>query len=60
LAAVIEEAERLSGSHTAAGGHRSFDILHVPVALQLQARDLLTFDDNQKRPPLCEGLKVGP
>ncbi len=35
LADVLDEATRLSATHTLAGGHRGFDILHVAAALVL-------------------------
>lgn len=58
LAQVIDEAKRLSASHTLSGGHRSFDVLHVAAALHLKATDFLTFDQNQKRLATAEGLSV--
>jgi len=58
LAALTEEAERLSTAHTLAGGHRSFDILHVAAALQLGASTFLTFDNNQRRLAEAEDLLV--
>jgi predicted nucleic acid-binding protein len=51
-------AERLSIQYTAAGGHRGFDILHVATAIHLGAKELLTFDANQKKLAKAEGLKV--
>jgi predicted nucleic acid-binding protein len=57
ISAVIEEASRISVTHTLAKGHRSFDILHVAAALVLGGRVLLTFDVNQKRLALEEGLR---
>lgn len=51
-------AERLSIQYAAMGGHRSFDILHVATALHLGAKELLTFDGNQKKLAKAEGLKV--
>jgi len=58
LAGVIEEAKRLSATHTLNGGHRGFDMLHVAAALHLGAKDFLTFDANQKKLAEAEGLKV--
>lgn len=58
LADVVEEAKRLSASHTLTGGHRGFDILHVATALVLRARQFLTFDVNQKKLAEAEGLVV--
>jgi predicted nucleic acid-binding protein len=59
-AAVHAEAERLSARHTAEGGHRSMDILHVATALSMGAREFLSFDRNQTRLASAEGLKVKP
>jgi predicted nucleic acid-binding protein len=58
LADVVDEAKRLSAMHTVSGGHRGFDILHVAAALELGAREFLTFDENQKRLAESEGLRV--
>jgi predicted nucleic acid-binding protein len=51
-------AKRLSATHTLAGGHRGFDMLHVAAATQLKARQFLTFDANQKKLAESEGLIV--
>jgi predicted nucleic acid-binding protein len=59
-AAVHAEAERLSAKHTAEGGHRSMDILHVATALSMGASEFLSFDRNQARLASAEGLKVKP
>jgi predicted nucleic acid-binding protein len=59
-AAVHAEAERLSARHTAEGGHRSMDILHVATALSMGAREFLSFDGNQTRLASAEGLTVKP
>lgn len=58
LAAVIDEARRLSVVHTIAGGHRTFDILHVAAAIVIGADRFLTFDGNQKRLATAAGLDV--
>ncbi|RPJ33782.1 MAG: PIN domain-containing protein [Verrucomicrobiaceae bacterium] len=58
LAEVVEEARRLSATHTLAGGHRGFDILHVAAALLMNATRILTFDENQKRLAKAERLVV--
>jgi predicted nucleic acid-binding protein len=58
LADVVDEAKRLSATHTLTGGHRGFDILHVATALVLKARQFLTFDGNQKKLAEAEGLVV--
>jgi predicted nucleic acid-binding protein len=58
LARVVEEAKRISATHTLSGGHRGFDILHVSTALAVHAKEFLTFDANQKRLAEAEGLVV--
>ena len=58
LADVVDEAKRLSGIRTLAGGHGSFDILHVASALKMNATHFLTFDGNQKKLAEAEGLIV--
>lgn len=58
LADVVDEAKRLSATHTLTGGHRGFNILHVATALVLKARQFLTFDGNQKKLAEAEGLVV--
>lgn len=58
LAAVFDEAMRLSAAHTLAGGHRSFDIVHVAAALVIKSRQFLTVDHNQRRLAEAEGLTV--
>lgn len=58
LADVLDEATRLSGTHTLVGGHRGFDVLHVAAALVLKAGEFLTFDANQKKLAESEGLVV--
>jgi predicted nucleic acid-binding protein len=60
LAAVLVEAQRLSTTFTAHGGHRAFDILHVSAALHLGALEFLTFDVNQRKLATAAGLKPGP
>jgi len=60
LAQVVAEAMRLSSLHTFAGGHRSFDILHVATASVLKAKRFLTFDNNQRKLAASAGLAVGP
>jgi len=51
-------AERLSELHTEANGYRTMDILHVATAIKLGAKEFLTFDGNQKRLAVAEGLIV--
>lgn len=57
---VFVRAEDLSKKYTSAGGHRSFDILHVATALVLGAREFLTFDANQRKLATAEKLRVRP
>lgn len=56
LADVIDEAKRISTTHTLTGGHRGFDILHVASALKMRATQFLTFDKNQRKLAEAEGL----
>ncbi len=58
LADVMDEATRLSTTHTLTGGHRGFDVLQVAAALVMGAGQFLTFDANQKRLAHAEGLLV--
>jgi predicted nucleic acid-binding protein len=58
LADAVDEAKRLSATHTLAGGHRGFDTLHVATALIVNGRRFLTFDANQKKLAEGEGLTV--
>ncbi len=44
---VIRYAVQLSRSHTAGGGHRSLDLLHLATAVHLGAKEFLSFDDRQ-------------
>jgi predicted nucleic acid-binding protein len=60
FADVVEEARRLSATHTLTGGHRGFDILHVAAALLMKANKFLTFDENQKKLAEAEGLVAPP
>jgi predicted nucleic acid-binding protein len=60
LAQVLVAAKRLSQQHTAAAGHRSFDILHVATALHLSATSFYTFDHNQRTLAKTTGLKPLP
>ena len=55
---LFAEALRISESRTLAGGHRSFDILHVAAAKIIDATHFLTFDANQKELAESEDLIV--
>jgi hypothetical protein len=57
---VISMAEQLSGQHTSKGGFRGFDILHVATALELGAKEFLTFDARQGALAKAAALKVKP
>lgn len=57
---TIARAERLATDRTPRYGVRAMDLLHLAFALQLGAREFLTFDENQRRVALAEGLPVGP
>ena len=51
-------AEQLSAKHTMSAGNRPMDILHVASAIHLKLRQFLSFDENQKRLAVAEGLEV--
>lgn len=53
-------AETLSVIHTADGGHRFADILHVATAVHLGCETFLTFDENQRALAEKEGMTVLP
>ena len=57
-AAVHGRALKIATQHTAKGGHRGFDILHVATALELDAKEFLTFDAKQSTLAKAVGLKV--
>jgi len=51
-------AETLSATYTMKGGHRPMDIIHLATAKHLKIKNFLTFDANQKRLAIAEGVKV--
>jgi predicted nucleic acid-binding protein len=53
---LLVTGERISKARTFVGGHRSFDILHVATALELGAKEFLSFDANQIELAAAEGL----
>jgi predicted nucleic acid-binding protein len=57
---VISRAEQLSARHTGKHGYRGFDILHIATALELGAKEFLTFDARQSALATAEKLKVKP
>lgn len=60
LMEVLRLANDLSERHTTTKGYRSFDILHVATALQLGAKEFLTFDAKQTKLANAEGLLAKP
>ena len=57
-AAVHGRALQIANQQTGKGGHRGFDILHVATALELGAKEFLTFDAQQTRLAKAVGLKA--
>jgi predicted nucleic acid-binding protein len=55
-----QRARELSDRYTPAHATRSLDLLHVAAALELGAREFLTFDERQSRVAKAEGLLVRP
>ena len=55
---LLVTAERISKARTFAGGHRSFDLLHVATAVVLGAKEFLSFDANQNSLAAAEGMAV--
>ena len=53
---ILAIGERISKTRTFAGGHRSFDILHIATAIELEAKAFLSFDANQIELATAEGL----
>jgi len=58
--AVLEEAERLSATHTATIGVRTLDLLHIGAAKSLGLNVFLSFDDRQRACAKAAGLRVRP
>ncbi len=57
-ATLFDRAKRLVRSRTPRLGTRTLDVVHVALALLLQADTFLTFDRNQARLAKAEGLSV--
>ena len=57
---AFREAENLAAAHTETLGVRSFDLLHVALAIALDATEFLTFDVRQATLAKAAGLKVKP
>ena len=56
--AALQRAGDLSRAHSPGLGCRSLDVLHVACALELKLRNLLTFDDRQRKLASAVGLKT--
>jgi predicted nucleic acid-binding protein len=56
--AVHGRAFQISMRHTAQGGHRGFDVLHVATAVELGANEFLTFHVKQGMLAKALGLKL--
>ena len=57
---TFRECEALAAAHTEKLGVRSFDLLHVGLALALKASEFLTYDARQAALAKVAGLKVKP
>ena len=55
---ILTLAERISKTRTFLGGHRSFDVLHVAAAIEMDADIFLSFDANQNALAASEGLST--
>ncbi len=60
LLEVLRRPDDLSKRYTVREGCRSLGILHMATALHLGARELLTFDENQRVLAAVAGLVVSP
>jgi predicted nucleic acid-binding protein len=58
MKSALEIARTLSERHTERIGCRSFDLLHVALALELESEAFLTADRVQGKLALAEGLEV--
>ena len=57
---AYRKAVELAKQHTAEGGYRSLDVLHVAAALTLGTTEFFTYDEKQRRLALKAGLRVKP
>lgn len=57
--ASFRHATRIAAEHTPQLGTRSIDVLHVAVAMALQAQKFYSFDQRQSRLARAEGLRLG-
>lgn len=56
--AALDRAMALSRQYAAKTGTRALDVLHVASALELNARQFVTFDERQARLAALCGLKI--
>ena len=57
---TFREAENLAGVHVETLGVRSFDLLHVAIALALKATSFVTFDLRQAALATAAGFELKP
>jgi predicted nucleic acid-binding protein len=57
---AFRETENLAAAHTETLGVRSFDLLHVGLAVAIGATEFLTFDTRQAALAKAAGLKLKP
>jgi predicted nucleic acid-binding protein len=57
---AFREGDHLGAAHTETIGVRSFDLLHVGLAIAIGATEFLTFDTRQATLAKAAGLKVKP
>jgi predicted nucleic acid-binding protein len=57
---VFRRADELSEKYTAAEGQRMIDLLHVAIAIEVDAKIFVSFDKRQRKLALAAGLKVKP
>ena len=55
---AVSRARQLSDAHTERTGARSYDLLHVAFALELECEVFFTADERQAKIAKAEGLKV--
>jgi predicted nucleic acid-binding protein len=57
---AFREAERIGEAQTEQTGIRSADLLHIGIALTLNAEEFLTFDAIQREVAISAGFKCNP
>jgi hypothetical protein len=55
---LLEAAEEIGSTHSAALGVRSLDLLHIAAAVSFGAKLFLTFDRRQQTAAKAAGLQV--